>query len=98
VRVMHARQHRHLIVYHRLVALDTLLQDDLDGALALRPVGLAHDAIGAGAECAAKVILGPETLISRRLERGFGNPVVLLLVAIRLSAELMHHGGDYCGV
>jgi hypothetical protein len=49
VRVMHARQHRHLVVHHRLVALDTLLQDDLDGALAVRPVGLSHDAIGAGA-------------------------------------------------
>ena len=72
MRVLHARQHRHLIVHHRLVALDALLQDDLDGALALWPIGLAHDAIGAGAQRATEAILGPRAVISKRSEPDSG--------------------------
>lgn len=59
VRVLQALQEVQLVVHHALVTLDVLLQDDLDGDLALRRVGLADDAIGAGAEGAAELVLGP---------------------------------------
>jgi hypothetical protein len=45
VRVLHALQHLELIVDHLLVPADVLLQDDLDGDLALGAVGLTDDAI-----------------------------------------------------
>jgi hypothetical protein len=50
VRVLHALQHLQLVIHHLLVATDVLLQDDLDSDLAFRAVGLADDAIGAGAQ------------------------------------------------
>jgi len=50
VRVLHALQHLQLIVHHLLVATDVLFQDDLNSDLALGAVGLADDAISAGAQ------------------------------------------------
>ncbi len=43
--VLHALQHLELIVHHLLVALDILLQDDLDRDLAGWTIGFPHDAI-----------------------------------------------------
>jgi hypothetical protein len=45
VRVLHALQHLQLVVYHLLISPHILLQDDLDGNLALGTVGLSDDAI-----------------------------------------------------
>jgi hypothetical protein len=56
VGVFHALQHLQLIVDHLLVSADILLQDNLDGDLALRAVGLSYDAICAGAQCLAKAV------------------------------------------
>lgn len=56
VRVSQSLQHVELVVHHLLVAFDILLQNDLDGDLASRPLGLANDAIGAGAESATKPV------------------------------------------
>jgi hypothetical protein len=50
VRVLHALQHLQLVVHHLLIATDVLFQDDLNSDLALGAVGLADDAIGAGAQ------------------------------------------------
>jgi len=50
VRVLHALQHLQLVVDHLLVPADVLLEDDLDGDLALGAVGLADDAIGSGTQ------------------------------------------------
>ena len=46
VGVLHLLQHFQLVVYHLLVTADILLQDDLDGDLAIWAVGLADDTIG----------------------------------------------------
>lgn len=54
--VLEALQHVELVVDHLLVALDVLLQDDLDGHLAGRAVGLADDAIGTGTERLAESV------------------------------------------
>jgi hypothetical protein len=56
VRVLHALQHFQLIVDHLLIAPHVLLEDDLDGHLSLRAVGLAHNAIGASAERLAELV------------------------------------------
>ena len=64
VRVLQALEEVQLVVHHALVAPDVLLQDDLDGDLAFRRVGLADDAIGAGAEGTPELVLGP----ARRLD------------------------------
>jgi hypothetical protein len=50
VRVFHALQHLELVVDHLLISTNVLLQDDLDGDLALRTVSLAHNAICASTE------------------------------------------------
>src|SRR3569833_1046757 len=47
--VVQLLEHVQLVVHHALIALDVLLQDDLDGHLARWAVGLANYAIGAGA-------------------------------------------------
>lgn len=46
-----------LVVHHLLVALDALLQDDLNGHLAGRAIGLAHDTVCAGTERSSESIL-----------------------------------------
>ena len=86
-------QHVELIVYHLLVTLDVLLQDNLDGDLALRALGLANDAIGACTKGPAKSILGPavfgrsvsnQSRTARyKLKRGGG--VLLLVIAVGLT-------------
>ena len=50
MRVLHALQHLQLVVDHLLVPADVLLEDDLDGDLALGAVGLADDAIGSSTQ------------------------------------------------
>jgi hypothetical protein len=55
--MLHPLQHLHLVVHHLLVALDILLEDDLDSALALRPVCLAHYAICTSPEGLSEPIL-----------------------------------------
>ena len=50
VRVVHALKHLQLVVDHLLVPAHVLLQDDLDGDLALGAVGLSDNAIGTGTE------------------------------------------------
>lgn len=55
--MLHSLQHLHLVVHHLLVALDILLENDLDSALALRPVCLAHYAICSSAEGLSEPIL-----------------------------------------
>lgn len=47
VRMMEALEHVKLIVYHPLIALDILLQDDLDSNLASWAVSLAYNAVRA---------------------------------------------------
>ena len=79
VRVLQALQEVQLIVHHALVALDVLLQDDLDGDLALRRVGLADDAIGAGAEGAAELVLGSARALDSPLgQRALGERIYFL--------------------
>jgi hypothetical protein len=54
--VFHALQHLQLIVYHLLIPTNILLQDDLDGHLALRAVSLSHDTICASTECFSEAV------------------------------------------
>lgn len=58
VRVLHSLQHLHLIVHHLLIALDILLEDDLDSAFALRAVCLADYAISSSAKCLSESVFG----------------------------------------
>ena len=58
VRVAQALEHVELVKYHLLVTLDILFQDDLDGRAARGALGLANDAIGAGAKGATESIAG----------------------------------------
>lgn len=67
VRVLQALQEVELVVHHALVALDVLLQDNLDGHLAVRGVGLPNDAIGAGTEGATESVLCSSGLVVRHL-------------------------------
>ena len=59
MRVLHLLQHFQLIVDHLLVTADVLLQDDLDGDLAIWAVGLANDTIGSGTQGLSKLVAGP---------------------------------------
>jgi hypothetical protein len=54
--VLHLLQHGHLVVHHLLVAAHILLEDDLDGALAVGPVCFSDNAVCAGAEGASEVV------------------------------------------
>ena len=51
-------QHLELIVDHLLVALYTLLEDDLDCHLVSTDVGFPYDAVGACSQCLSEAILG----------------------------------------
>ena len=70
--VAHALKHLQLVVNHLLVAAHVLLQDDLDRDLALRTVGLSHDAIRAGTQGPSKAIPSPAitTLSTVLVSRG----------------------------
>lgn len=63
MRVLHSLQHLHLIVYHLLVALDILLEDDLDSAFAFRAVCLADYAICSSAECLSESVFGSGAVV-----------------------------------
>lgn len=58
--VLQALKHVELVIDHPLVALDVLLQDDLDSDLALWAIGLSDDAIGACAERPTEAIFGSD--------------------------------------
>lgn len=49
-----------LVVDHLLVALDILLQNDLDGDLAGRAICFADNAVRACAKCITKAVFGPK--------------------------------------
>ena len=55
--VVKALEHIELVVNHLLVTLDVLLEDNLDGDLAVGAFSLTDDAIGSGAEGFAKLVL-----------------------------------------
>lgn len=57
--VLQALKHVKLVVDHPLVALDILLQDDLDSDLAFWAVGLSDNSIGTCAECSSEAVFGP---------------------------------------
>lgn len=59
VRVLQILEEVQLIVDHLLVALDILLQDDLDGDLASRAICFADNAVRACTKRAAETVLGP---------------------------------------
>ena len=58
VGVLEPLEHLELVVYHLLVPLDILLEDDLDGDLAGRALGLADDTVGTGAEGSTESVFG----------------------------------------
>lgn len=58
MRVLQSLQHGKLVIDHLLVALDVLLQDDLDGNLASGAVCFTNDSIGSSTEGASELILG----------------------------------------
>lgn len=65
VRVVEGLQHLELVVHYLVVALDVLLQDDLDGHLAVRGLCLSHDAICACTQRPAQLILAPARGLAR---------------------------------
>lgn len=59
VRMLEHSQHANLIIQHVLVALEFLLQNDLDGDLARWAIGLPNHAVRARPEGPAKAIICP---------------------------------------
>jgi hypothetical protein len=59
VGVLHLLQHLQLVVDHLFIPLDILLQDDLDGDLAVGAVSLSDNAIGSSTQCFSEAISGP---------------------------------------
>lgn len=59
VGVLHPLQHFQLIVYHFLVALDILLEDDLDSEFVPILLGLPYDAVCTCAQGPAELVLSP---------------------------------------
>lgn len=57
--VLQGLKHSKLVVDHLLVALDVLLEDDLDSYPPRGALGLSNDAIGAGTECLSEPVFGP---------------------------------------
>lgn len=57
VRVLHLLQHLHLVVHHLFIALDILLQDNLDRHLAVGAICFANDTICACAEGPSESVL-----------------------------------------
>jgi hypothetical protein len=64
VRVLHALQHLQLVIDHLLVPADILLQDDLDGDLALGAVSLSYDSISASTQCLSEAVSRPGIAVS----------------------------------
>ena len=56
MRVFHPLQHFELVVYHLLVALDVLLEDDLDGKLLAMLFRLPDNAVSARTQGLSKSI------------------------------------------
>lgn len=57
--MFHLLEEVKLVVDHLLVALDVLLEDDLDCDLASRALGLADDTIGTGTKRASEMVFCP---------------------------------------
>lgn len=64
MRVLHALQHFQLVVDHLLVSAHILLQDDLDGDLALGAVCLSDDAVCASAQRLSEPVSRPAVGVS----------------------------------
>lgn len=92
MRVLHALQHLQLVVDHLLVSTNILLQDDLNGDLALGAVGLSDDTICSGAQCLSEAVSRPAIVeLSIRWLRGHGAGYELAIIAVRLAVQLVEH-------
>jgi hypothetical protein len=94
--VLHALQHLQLIVHHLLISLDILLQDDFDSDLALGAVGLAHDAVCAGAQCLSEAVSGSAIVVSACEEvcaphGKYGLAVIAVGLAVQLVEHVCHY-------
>ena len=63
---MQALEHIHLIINHLLIALDTLLHNNLDGNLPLGPLGFTDNAVGTSTQGPPKLVLGPVSRVRKR--------------------------------
>lgn len=90
--VLHALQHLEFVVNHLLIALDILLEDNLDGDLSRRAIGLSDDSICAGSQRSPKSILGPTERSACKDTEGVGR--LLLIVTLWLAMELVEHIRD----
>lgn len=91
--VLQALEHVQLVVHHPLVALDILLQDDLDSHLAFWTVGLSDYAVRACAECSPEAIFGPEYRRSGEsiVMTSDRRANVLLIVTFGLAVQPVEH-------
>lgn len=64
--MLHPLQHFQLIVYHPLVSLDVLLEDDLNGILVSILLCFSNNAVGTCAQGSAKLVL----ISSREVRHG----------------------------
>jgi hypothetical protein len=62
--MLHALEHLHFVVDHLFVALDVLLEDDLDSAFSQRSVSLTDDAICTSAEGLSEAVFRSGNRIS----------------------------------
>lgn len=99
VGVLHALKHLQLIVDHLFVAAHILLQNDLDGHLALGAVSLPHDAIGTGTQCLSEAVSGSAIIVLSFIvacEALEGRE--LSIVAFGLTVQLVEHICHYNSV
>lgn len=86
--VLQALEHVKLVVHHLLVALDVLLQDNLDSHLALWAVGFSDNAIGACAECTTEPVFGSASHLSdnatRRVQEGVGYELLVVTLGLAM--------------
>lgn len=94
VRVVHALKHLQLVVYHLLVSLDILLQDNLDGDLALGAISFPHDTIGSGTQRLSEAVSRPggrclACEVCSKVRAGYE----LAVIAVGLAVQLVQHVG-----
>jgi len=92
VRVLQALEHLQLVVHHAFIALHILLEDNLDGHLAVRRLGFPDNTVSTGAERSTEPVFGPTDLLDMVPSRGQAR--VLLIVALGLAVEPVQHVGD----
>src|SRR5262249_43959710 len=92
--VLQVLEHLHFVVYHALVPLYVLLEDNLYGHLARGAIRLTNDAIGASSQGTTKSIFRSALQCQTYPREGLKRLVdgsILLIVALGLAMKPVKH-------